>query len=77
MPYALTPIYVYIGAFSTDHDMHFLKVAAGELGQPTHDNHNLDTFDHAMPEAITSPRSVDIICRYGLAPGTHTKMSAP
>jgi hypothetical protein len=63
--------------------MHFLKVAAGELGQPTLDNHNLDmnhnldTFDHAMPEAITSPRSVDIICRYGLAPGTTKKLSAP
>jgi hypothetical protein len=38
---------------------------AGELPQPTHDKHSLESFDPSEPEAITSPRSVDIICRFG------------
>jgi len=49
-------------------DLFFLKLASGEVAHPTHHLHSLDSFVPHDPESICSPRSLDIICRRGLAP---------
>lgn len=59
---------VSMGSQVLDTDLYFLKMAAGEIPVPDLAAHNLDTFPPEEPESISTPRSLDIICRRGLAP---------
>jgi hypothetical protein len=67
---------VSMGSTFVTNDLHFLSMLAGDIPVPEHDNVSLETFPPEEPELICTPRSLEIICRRGLAPAGERATSA-